>query len=228
MQLGFGLLLMVAAGTGPLWADAIAWRALKFGNVAEWVAGLGASAAFLAAASEYRQRGIDQRSAQAVLVSAWAETIRQGIQDPTGARAWVRNGGTEPIYDVIVQVFLLYASSSLRAARPERTVKEWAVLYDSFNVVPPGTRDLTWTTHSYAAALRSRRPRSLDEVEGFDVVTTLSFRDARNRYWIRDFDGQLRQGSLIGSRHVLARLAPDCLERPEVDVDPSEIVADHP
>ena len=213
---------MVGAGTGPLWADVIPWRGLKFGNVAEWVGGVGASAAFLAAAIEYRQRGIDQRSAQAVLVSGWAEAIRQGVAVPAGVRARVRNGGSEPVYEVLVRVFLLYASSSLRRGRPDRSVKEWCVFIGGLDVLPPGTKDLTWTASSYASSLRSLRPRSLEEVEGYDVVVTLSFRDARNQHWTREIDGQLRNGRFDGSRRGLEHIASGCLDRPQVDIDPSE------
>jgi hypothetical protein len=228
VELGAGFMIMVIAGTGPLWVDAIEWRAVDWGNAAEWVGGVGASAAFIAGAVEYRQRGLDARSAQATGVHGWAEPVRELAATPTAVRAWIGNTSKEPVYQVVVEVYLLYTSFPLQADRiPERVPREWVVLRDYMDVLPPETKALEWRIPSYVGALRGLRPASATEIEGFDVYTVLIFRDAKNIWWERGWDGQLRHAERIGTRAVLAEIAPQCLDRPELVLETTETLARH-
>jgi hypothetical protein len=125
-------------------------------SVTNWVTAVGAAGAFLVASLVYLARLLDRRREQAALVSAWFAWPEQPTEDHDIRNLHVRNGSSQPVYDV-------------RVWPPEPVADALA-----WELLPPDSTDKI----PAAASLASR-------YTSFALGINLAFTDAAGRRWER-------------------------------------------
>jgi hypothetical protein len=151
----------------------IDWRVETWGAI-----GSGATAlAFLVSAWVLSLQLKDRRRIPAEGVTVWVDDryaqseARELIRSVS---VTLKNAGAHPVFDVQVVVGYGHFGSAVTSVGP--------LAVPTQPVLPPGA-EWTWPIED---VLRSV------EVEG-RLIAEVSFRDASNRWWLRDFSGQLRR-----------------------------------
>lgn len=146
---------------------------MESGNAAEWVAAVGTVGAFAATVvllwfeqRARRAQEAEQRRQQARLVSAWTKRW-----DSMTVDCVIRNGSSEPIYDVSLRTLDFPSDRTVDSA-------------DFVAITPETTVD---------APLRPPEVAPQDPILRLGVPIDLRFTDSAGHHWLRDRFGVLRE-----------------------------------
>jgi len=168
-------------GDIPTWALVIVGIA---GVITAGYAGKYASKVYNLDLTREKDRSLQEISAQANLVSVWAEVMKTPISfsEFYGVVAIAKNESNQPIYNVVIMWFL----------------DEKNLYQESANLIPP-KNSYTWPVQGNvfkgAVEVDAEGHVSLDVAMSIIKRTRISvtFQDAANRQWIRRQDGLLVQ-----------------------------------
>lgn len=143
---------------------------VDWGSVPDWFAAVGTVGALLVALVLLGKEMSDRREAKSRADRYPADGIFAWAAPRTDAGGWqtfLLNTTSEPVYDVVVR-FQRFADTS-------------QVSESVFGTLPPG-----------GPTPGDRYGDRPDDVFGIPPVE-IEFTDGRSRYWLRNFDGQLRE-----------------------------------
>jgi hypothetical protein len=183
------LLVVAAVVAVGVWTDA------PFGNVGEWLSGLGTVAALSASLyllhqgqTDRRRTDVERERRQARLVSYWVgiktfDSDDYSLADPPdGPCLYIRNVSDQPIYDVVVQPEPFdpdnaQAPIGMWAMVPPGEIREafWPFWPDMPHDVRPtlnfvDANGVAWHRDAFRLTVLSRKPEALRLV-GMDMVT---------------------------------------------------------